>query len=86
MGRNNRDFSVGKEPDLKDVIKAHVGGKITHEEASDLSEEWNSRAIAAHGGDTRIMRIDKIERPRLRPTSDARRKATHKKAGLSDEH
>jgi hypothetical protein len=85
MGRNNSDFNNAREPELKDVIRAHVGGKITHEEASGISEAWNTRAVAAHGGDTKIMRKDKEERPALRPTSDARRKAIHKKAGLSDE-
>ena len=85
MGRNNADFSAGKEPELKEVSTAHVDGKITHEEASDLSEGWNDRSVAAFGMDKVILRKDKVERPRILPTSDNRRKAIHKKAGLNEE-
>ena len=70
MGRNNGDFSVGKTPEIGDVSKAHAGGKITHEEASDLSIGWRARAIGM--------------RPRLSPTSDNKRAAIHKKAGLNE--
>jgi hypothetical protein len=84
MPRNNEDFTIGKEPEIKDVISAHVGGKITHEEASGLSEAWNSRAIATHGTDRKLLRKGGEERPALRPTSDIRRKTIHKKAGLSN--
>lgn len=71
----------GTEPTLKDVISAHVGGKLTWEEASDLSPDWNDRAGAAHGVSTRIAHRGKNV-PNIRPTSDSKISKIHKNAGL----
>lgn len=42
MPRNNKDFSVGKDPSGSDIYSAYVRGYITNEEADEyhsISEE-----------------------------------------------
>ena len=81
MGRNTGDFKVGTEPSHKDVIKAHVGNKITWEEAADLSPKWNDVAGGNYGVSNNYKVIGKNV-PNLRSTSEKKTKDTHKNAGL----
>jgi hypothetical protein len=69
MPRNNADFTKGKVPLSKDITRAWVRGKITGQEAQELSEsnpQLRGRYEYSSGSAEQI-------------------KAIHKKAGLSSE-
>ena len=79
MGRNNGDFKEGITPDVKDIMSADVKGKITWEEAEDLSPEVK-KLFDAHRASN-----PEYGKKQFKPSTKAQIKSTHKKAGLKDE-
>ena len=74
MGRNNKDFHVGKDPDIEDVRAAYFSGKVTTEEANDLTNS-NSFSIKEHPHNTKNSKPSDF-------SLDHEEKNAHKRAGL----
>ena len=74
MGRNNKDFHVGKDPDIEDVRAAYFSGKVTTEEANDLTNS-NSFSIKEHPHNTKNSKPSDF-------SLDHEAKNAHKRAGL----
>jgi len=53
MGRNKKDFTEGNAPDPSDVRSAYFSGKITTEEANDLTSPGRFARLGDHPYNTK---------------------------------
>lgn len=84
MGRNNADFSQGKDPQIGDVLDALSAGKVTHEETASLTSMGDKAAEKRIYDITTSKRTEpdvhkKIHKDEM---SGKAAKKAHKKAGL----
>jgi hypothetical protein len=74
MGRNNKDFHSGKAPEMADVKAAYFSGKVTTEEANDLTNS-NSFSVKEHPHNAKSSKPSDF-------SLDHAAYYAHKKAGL----
>lgn len=74
MGRNNKDFKSGIAPEMADVRAAWFSGKVTTEEANDLTNS-NSFSAKEHSNNTKSSKPSDF-------SLDHAAYYTHKRAGL----